>query len=245
MFLYRRKGEILTVVIFSIIAPLSLFLSQEGGLIDSLHSKQFIENVTLVKQILLLLGTCLTPIVLSILWKYSTYRLKNINTQRTELIRYIKSIFEMAWENGTNTTFKNLNIRVFLPHKGYGNNKKFTIRNIEGLSMAGNTKGLEFEVFPKCEGLVGRCYREKAVVYENSLSANPDSSLNSFQNTKTQDLEFVLCNPIFNKKNDIIAIFAFDSTGQIKITSQNEKEVLNMISNFCTQLYEAVPDLFE
>ncbi|MCF8009870.1 MAG: hypothetical protein K9L17_03490 [Clostridiales bacterium] len=138
---------------------------------------------------------------------------------------------------------------LYLSFKGKPLEKFFIIKNIEGLSnTSDNTKDLKFQVQPEIEiqGLVGRCYNAKAVLYEGDAKySEEDFNLTSFQKNKTSDTRFILCCPIFNEKNEVLSIISFDSPHKIIIPQDKEEILTNIIVGFCQNLYENAPDLFK
>lgn len=150
-------------------------------------------------------------------------------------------------------------MRIFVPEKtlkwrithiiNKNNALFFRIKNIDGLAEAGITNDLKFQVLPPEEkqGLVGECFVTKKMVYDDNLiqSNSTDYHLSEYQINKTNDLRFIIVCPIFSENGEVIAIIAFDSKNDIKVTQENKEALSDLILNYTQQLYEKVPELFK
>ena len=87
---------------------------------------------------------------------------------------------------------------------------------------------------------------EKMVYDDNLIQSNStDYHLSEYQINKTNDLRFIIVCPIFSENGDVIAIIAFDSKNDIKVTQENKEALSDLILNYTQQLYEKVPELFK
>jgi len=178
--------------------------------------------------------------------------------QSQQLIKYNKDILINGLAESLGKEYCNIDIRIFVPEKTlwwkvkYLFNKNvpllFSIKNIEGLAEAGLTNNLKFQVSPSdnVQGLVGKCYQNRKIIYDDNLKEtnSKEYNLTDFQKSKTSDLKFIIVCPIFNKDRDIDAIVAFDCKHEIKINHQEDKFV-DAILSYTQQLYEYVPEIFK
>ena len=140
------------------------------------------------------------------------------------------------------------NYRIFskLPFKMF-KKKKFSIKNIDVVSGAKNSWKLEFEVYPNQQGLVGMCYNEKAIVFDDNLeetNSDPKYKLGRYHLSQTSELKWCICSPIFDENDEVVAILALDGKSKTKIDCQNKDALVNQILTFSTMLYGSVPQLF-
>lgn len=177
--------------------------------------------------------------------------------QSQQLIKYNKDILINALSEYLGKEYCNIDIRIFVPRKTIlwrvGHHFKrnmslhFCIKNIDGLADAGVTNNLKFQVAPaeKAQGLVGVCYKERKIIYDDNLENTNDSEYNltDYQKSKTNDLKFIIVCPVF-KETEIEAIVAFDCKHEIKINQQEDK-FIKAILNYTQQLHEYVPELFK
>ena len=106
---------------------------------------------------------------------------------------------------------------------------------------------MEFEVSPDPQGLVGLCYNIRSVVYDDDLERNNGDdiyNLTEYQLSRTTNLKWSICCPVFDTSNTVIAILALDGKNQITIDDNNKSEIRNQIVVFSRLLYDAVPQLF-
>lgn len=221
-------------------------------------------DVSLAKQFFLISSVVITGFYLSISKLLVERKLTNVEAQRIALISNLKQSLLLALENLTNEPQMrdSVNIRIWKEYKGliccFSNclrrfkgkpPKKFiVIKNIEGLSNIDNTIDLKFLVEPKndSQGLVGRCFHEKAIVYEEDLmSSDIDYRLNTYQRNKTNETRFCLCSPIVNEKDEVVSIISFDSSHRIVLPEDNELRIASLATTFCQSLYQNCPDLFK
>lgn len=231
--------------------------------------------VTSVKQFCLILSVAIVGLYFPWKYEKIKAIKREVESQRAALIATLKHSTFSALSNEINNPsardsvsvriwtkevikanfFSNIcyKILIKLPFEfqftdGLGDNDKiyFKIKNVEGLSsITDNTKDLRFEAYPVTQGLVGRCFTEKEMVYdEDTKNSGEDYNLNPYQKSKT-DTRFVLCYPIFDEKNKVISIVSFDSPHKITIPDEKTQNVVEIITGFCQSLYENAPDLFK
>lgn len=125
--------------------------------------------------------------------------------------------------------------------------RKFVIKNIDLIAEQGTTKDLEFEVFPNQEGLVGLCYHYKSMVLDDDLEHSNSTEYNLGENqiSRTSNLKWSICCPIFDANNTVVAIIALDGKSKITIAEENFPILNEHIVAFSRLLYDSVPQLFK
>ena len=125
--------------------------------------------------------------------------------------------------------------------------KNYYIKNIDGLAESDITNNLKFEVYPNKQGLVGDCYDQKAIVYDDDMENSNETNYNltHYQIAKTNELRFILACPIFSESEEIIAIMSFDTCDRIKVKDESKDILRSMVLNFTQSLYESIPELFK
>jgi len=127
--------------------------------------------------------------------------------------------------------------RVFIPKTDFFSvfkkkeNKKYklNLKEINGISDNHHTKVLSFKVDGKTtEGLVGKAFKERAIVIDFDVSNNNTYQLTNAQKIKVGDVNFCSAIPIFDKKENIIAVLSVDSTEMI----QRDDERLRYFEKF-------------
>lgn len=214
-------------------------------------------DVQAMKDIFSIAGVVLTFLLLTTNMIIHEIEEGKYKRQSQQLIKYNKDILLNTLSEYLGKEYCNIDIRIFVPQKtliwriGHKFNRKiplkFCIKNIEGLANAGVTNNLKFQVEPEeySQGLVGACYQQRKIVYDDNLQETNDSQYNltDYQKSKTSDLKFILVCPVF-EENDIEAIVAFDCKHEIKIAPEEDK-FIKAILNYTQQLHEYVPELFK
>jgi len=176
--------------------------------------------------------------------------------QRNALIQMNKTILASALSRCVGLENIDFDVRIFVPkHPGLYNMakflhinmaQKFVIRNIALIAQPGTTKKLQFEVFPKTEGLVGLCYKTKAMMYDDDLmhTNSVRYSLGQNQIDQTSNLMWSICCPILREDNTVHAIIALDGKRRITLSESAMQGFRQDIIAFSRLLYDAVPQLF-
>ena len=127
-----------------------------------------------------------------------------------------------------------------------GIKKRFVIKNIDLIADTGITKDLQFEVSPMVEGLVGKCYRDKCVLWDDKLESTNSTkyNLDAHQISRTTDLKWSICCPIYGNTGEIVAILALDGKTTTQINDE-EKQLGLELTAFSRMLFDAVPQLFK
>ena len=261
----KNIGSIIKNILITIIAAGLIFSARANSFLDVLQQNGIIGNkvsITLLKDIFLWVGIGLSVIFLTIRVIQLESDQKEITQQRDFLLKYNKEMFLRTLSSELGLSCMHINIRIFVCKKGAwlnlltflskchiikGPRKEFIIKNIRELSDPGVTQNLSFEVSPDPQGLVGKCYNERQIVYDDNLKETniTDYSLNDYQISKTQNLEFVLCTPIYDRNDNVVSIISFDSTDEIKISEDGEIILGNLIANYCQFLHDYLTFLFE
>lgn len=256
----KKKSKIWTSGIIGSLVPAILVWIGQSDMLLRLKEHQYIGinvDVNFIKDVSAILGVVLTfgfltrPLIISELNE------QKYHVQRDRLIKYNKEIFLKVFCKTLGLGRCDLEIRIFVPERGwkYRLNKLlkkdvpfyYKIKNLEGLADPGTTEDLRFQVYPKQEGLVGQCFQERTILYDDNLEENNDTkyNLNEYQINKTSDLKFVLVCPIMALDNSVQAVVAFDSKTQIKVTEANRKNLTNIILNYTQALHDLVPEFFK
>ena len=203
---------------------------------------------------------CLPPIILTtvlggriVIYEYKQQAdEKRIAGLYNMIKRFAQSNFEKISKNG-NFSFE---MRIFVKEKNWvhilpkwlcrNRDVFFSIRNIYPFAHNDITENLRFRAYPDPQGLVGKCYVDKSIYYDENLTeTNKTYSLNENQIAKTTDLKWSICVPIFDQSNEIIAIVAFDSQVSKLSIEKNEEAIRKLVNTFSQMLYDCAPTLFK
>ena len=258
----KKAKIILSVLIFTAIPSFLSYVSNSDYFFTKLIgagilSENITKSIDLIQDGCLIASIVLSVILLSVTSAKAQIKHELMLEQRNLLIKMNKDNLKTALVEKFSKEFSNFNIRIFIPKhpRWYAllkwlhvrNHKvSFIIKNIPQIAEAGITTNLEFEVYPKCEGLVGLCYEKKVMYYDDNLTENNSTSYNLGDNqiARTSNLEWSICCPVFESANDVIAIIALDGTEKLTIDKSREVELSKQIVVFSRMLYDAVPQLF-
>ena len=253
---------IISVFLFTLIPAFLSYVSDSDNFFTKLIeagilSENITDSIDRIQDFCLIASIILSAMLLSFTSAKAQIKYEYILEQRNLLIKMNKDILRTALIEKFSKEFSSFNIRIFIPKhpRWYDllkwlhirNHKvSFIIKNIPQIAEADITTNLEFEVYPKCEGLVGRCYNEKVMYYDDNLTENNSTSYNLGDNqiVRTSNLEWSICCPVFDSANDVIAIIALDGTEKLTIDKSREAELSKQIVVFSRMLYDAVPQLF-
>ena len=260
----RVIWSLLRIAFFVFLPACLAYLGSDHSLLDVLKENKVLGenfNVPLVKQLFQVASVSITNLILISLYEYRNYKLQIIQTKNDSLISDLKTSFLSAmaselgdchvntirfrvWKEDTGPAFRLKKYTSRISNTQVP--RRYAIMNIEGLSDIDNTKGLYFEVYPKVQGLVGRCFAEKIIKYEEDISKLYFLyDLTPFQISKTRGTKFSLCFPIFNDRNDIVTMISLESIYKIKIPEELEETIANMITIFAQDLTKYFPKLLE
>lgn len=246
-------------IIFTLVPAICVWLGQSDLLLN-LQAKQYIGenvNIAIVKDVSAFLGVLLTFLLLTCPLIVSEINERKYHQQRDRLIKNNKETFLNILSKILGRERCEIDIRIFVPQntwhdrliKFFDKNHPiyFEIKNLDGLANPGITEELKFQVSPKQEGLVGQCYCQRCILYDDDLENSNDTKygLNEYQISKTSDLKFILVCPVMGANNKIEAIVSFDSKTKIVITEEGKKQLRTAVLNYTQELYELVPEFFK
>lgn len=254
------RGVFIKGFIIWLIPTVCSYLSQSNNILSWLQKKGYLGanvDVELMENCMSMATIFFTFILLTIPLIINELKLEEYRQQRDSLIKNNKDIFEATLKNVLQLEHCKLNVRIFVPKITLYDRlkKRFTgsrvleyhIRNVDGLAEKDITDSLAFQVLPDKQGLVGDCYNQKAVLYDDDLenSNEVNYNLTKYQIAKTNKLKFILVCPIFSEKEEIISIISLDSYDTIKIKDEAKDILRNLVLNYTQSLYECIPELFK
>ena len=253
-------------ILFLIVFPTVLsVLSQTDVITNYLIERQLLGNnfnIDMFKDICMIISIVLNGLLLGFDYVASNIINKRQYKRITELLSYSKEVFIDALADVWKQKGKfDINIRIFIPENKlylilikYSFFKKriplyFKIKNIPCWAKSGNTDKLKLRVTPNPQGLVGQCFNTKNIVYDANLRESNDNQygLSNVQIHQTSQLTTSICVPVFDQKNNVIAVVAYDSIESICapdkfILTQESK---NILLTFANRMYKIVPELFK
>ena len=252
---------ILPVILFSAIPAVLSYLANSSYIFDKLQKNGWIGksiNISEVQEYCLWIGIVLSAIFLSINLILTKLKRDSYYEQRNNLISMNKALLANALGSTFVSNEASFDIRIFIPKhkiryrfydwiKNTSFPRKYIIKNIGIIAEKGSTKDLQFEVYPKPQGLVGECYSTKAIIYDDRLfeTNNTYYGLDNSQIARTSDLKWSICCPVFEKQDKIVAIIALDGKTKITIDSEKEDALRTHLSSFSQMLFDSVPQLFK
>ncbi len=257
---------ILRAILLALIPGLLVYLGRADNILDYLKKHKYLGenfNIDLLKYILLVCGVTFTSLIYVVMESRARYKYNIAQSQKTALIYMLKQGLLTSLENLTGDTYirDSVNIRIWVEDRKYYTGivdcikkkmgkpikKVFTIRNVDGFTNSSvNNMDLKMEVEPISQGVLGRSYHEKGIVYDEDVTeSETDYKLTPSQEVKTIGTRFVLCSPIIGNKDRILHIISFDSAHKITIPQENESKVAALITVFGQDLYQHVPDIFK
>ena len=264
----RVVKHIIFTVAFSAIPALLSYLANSSLLFDKLLQNGLLGkkvDIKLIQDYCLWLGIIISAIALSSNLFITKLKYDSILEQRNALIKMNKTILASSLGKRFLSDSSSFDIRIFIPkypsvynlvdklqdrHKKIKKpliRKIFVIKNIDLIAEQGITKNLQFEVFPKQEGLVGLCYNTKSMVYDDDLESTNDKNykLRKNQIDRTSNLKWSICCPISDDNGTVVAILALDGKTKIKINKAKEATLREEVVAFNHMLYDSVPQLFK
>lgn len=257
-------GIVIRTILLSLLPASFTYLGLSDNIIDYLKSNGYLGsnfNVTLTKHVFTILSTLFVSVYL--FYKHEKYiiRIRTLEKQRRDLIIDNKVIFLQALVNKVeNENLNNLHIRIWVEKSNFSYlvkkwfftkfnmkfTKVFTIRNVEGLSTSDITNDLSFKVYPDWQGMVGLCYNERKIIYDQNVrSSKFDYRLTDHQKTKINGTKFCMCAPIFTDKDEVISIISFDSESEIEIPNSKKKDFEDIVNIYSQRLYINCPEVFQ
>jgi hypothetical protein len=262
MNIIKAIRTILVLLILPILAGFLSYSAQSNYFLETtLAPIKPVVDFKLLKDKLLLLAI-IFQFSLTLQIVFLKLQKDNLSNQRDKAIEYHKKLFLKSLEKDLGTSSsKDLNVRIFLPCRFFKYKKVlekllfgkvklkkyFRIKNIKYLTDSEKTENLRLIVEPKedSQGLVGKCYNSKKIIFNTDLKNNNDNyKLDKDQLARTSDLNFCLCFPLFNQ-NDVIAIISFDSNQKIN-NAETKKDIWEKhVTNYSNTLYDNFSYLFK
>jgi hypothetical protein len=176
-----------------------------------------------------------------------------IKAEERNIIKEDRGIVRLQKKN-----VKYIEVKVYLPYRNFFHvcleilslgiirSKTFLYENkIKEFGPQHDT-GLTFEAYPKCEGLVGKCFREGSVCiakefnpYHRSLNLAP------YQIDKLLDVKFYACCPVYMTKRKIAAILVLESRVPIQYDDRLDKLFHKKMREYRDQLELEFPIIFK
>ena len=256
--MWKTIKEFFKVLLATLVPSLLTYLANSDYFFQRLIEKRIIGesfNITQAQDVLLVLGIISSVLLLSVNLLISRIQYNKVIEQRDQFLIMNTEILKSALKP---LGFGDFDIRIFIPEhpifykkkkkkKDVQGKKVFIIKNIQTMAKEGLTKNLQFEVQPHPQGLVGLCYEQKMICYDDNLenTNTTDYNLDNNQISRTSDLKWSICCPVFNNSEDIVAILALDGKTKMKIEKNQEKAIYDNVVCFSRLLFDASPNLFK
>lgn len=251
--------RIIRYVIDIVFPAITAFLAASDNAFNFLVQKNIISasfNIEVFQDICLLLNILFTTVILGGRIIACEYKQQANEKRIAGLYNMIKQFAQSNFEKISKNGNFNFEMRIFVKEKNLTHllpkwiHKNldifFSIRNIYPFAHSDITENLRFRVCPEPQGLVGKCYADKSIYYdENLIETNNSYALNESQIAKTSELKWSICVPIFDQSNEIIAIVAFDSQVSKLSIEKNEDAIRKLVNTFSQMLYDCAPTLFK
>ena len=242
------------------IPALSAYLANNDSVVLFLISKKILSNqfnVNLFQNICLIVNILFTTFVLYT--KILTMEAKEESSKRkiSGLYKMVKIFIQSNLGQISGDKNISFDLRIFVPKRSIlaffrkifhkRNEKWFYIRNIEPFASKDTTEHLKFRVAPEPQGLVGKAYSTKSIVYDDNLSVtnSTDYSLDQTQVSRTSNLLWSVCVPVLNEKNEVVAVVALDSTTSKLNIKDNKDEIRNITNTLAVMMNDSVPEFFK
>lgn len=255
----EKTKIILSIILLTSIPAILTYLSKDKFIFSLLESKGIIsyDQIENIQKICMFLSVIIAAGILPFQMGTIKFAHKDVIKQRDSLIKMNKEILKETLITRFSPNFSDMNIRIFVPKypKIYKildllHIKKkqivYKIKNITLIAQEGMTGNLEFQVEPKVQGLVGVCYLKHSMVYDDNLSItnNKNYDMTNDQIQRTSNLEWIICCPILDNNDKVIAIISFDGTRSVSIKQSQINALSKQIYMFSRMLYDAVPEIF-
>ena len=213
-------------------------------------------DLSQIQDTLLWVGIILSVVLLGGSLVVSNIKRDSAINQRNALIQMNKAILASTLSKCVGLENIDFDIRIFVPKHLHlyraakilrlNVPRKFVIRNVELIAHPGITKKLQFEVYPRHEGLVGLCYDGKKMMYDDDLENTNDVlyDLGPNQIDKTSSLMWSICCPIIQEDDTVHAIIALDGKTKITLSEDAMNAFRSDLTAFSRMLFDTVPQLF-
>lgn len=215
-----------------------------------------------IKDIIWLVSVIFTAIPLQVYMIWNKEKESRAIAERDGLLRFLRDQFQYKLEEEAKTKYPNVNIRVYLPKRklisfintaNYSGKKRVVLfqtvlrnKNISGFCCSDTIEGLYFHTGENAQGLVGECYTQKQILYEDDMR-KPDAEyhLTGYLKDHTLNTRFCLCFPLLNEQDKVLAVISFDSNEPILIHKAVKNIWCDNVTNFCLTLEQTVPHIFK
>lgn len=201
-----------------------------------------LNQIDKIKESLLIIGVIAITIIPIITIRRLKKKVDRYHSQQEFLLKELKDMFFIRLDSIAKGKFGKIKIRLFIIKrriKGFKIKQIARTEHIEGLTDINNFEKFELELYPKEQGLVGKSYSKKQIVYDDKLSITNEKNynLNHYHESRTKDFEFCVCVPIFGEQDKVIAVMALDSNSKINLTESQKKEFFKILSIFSNKFY--------
>lgn len=176
-----------------------------------------------------------------------------IKTEERNIIKEDRDIVRLQKKN-----IKSIEVKVYLPHRNFVNvcveivslgiikaKTMFNENKIKEFGQQHDT-GLTFEVYPKHEGLIGKCFAEGSVCIARDFNPNHKSlNLAAHQIDRLLDVKFYACCPVYMTRRKIAAILVFESRVPIQYDDRLNKLFHQKMREYRDQLELEFPIIFK
>ncbi len=246
-------------VIYVAVPPLTAYLASNDSIIQFFINKGLLKptfNLQGFHEFFKIINILFTTIFLGIKACRHEEKEESYKKQVIGLYNMTKQFLQSNLINISNNDALNFDLRIFVPeynvlkmilHAGQLKEKWFVIRNIEPFASRDTTEHLRFRVMPDPQGLVGIAYKTKSIVYDDNLRETNSKNyyLNQSQINRTSNLNWSICIPILDDKNDVIAVMAIDSdTTEFKM-KRDEVQIQTLTNTFAVMMRDSAPELFK
>ncbi|MGE5607435.1 MAG: hypothetical protein ACM3YE_17320 [Bacteroidota bacterium] len=176
-----------------------------------------------------------------------------IKAEERNIIKEDRKIVRLQKKN-----LKCLDVKVYLPHRNPVNvcleiislgiiksKTTFFENRIKEFGQQHETD-LSFEVYPKTQGLIGKCFVEGSVCIAKDFNPNLKSlNLAAHQIDKLLDVKFYACCPVYLTRRKIAAILVFESRVPIQYDDRLNKLFHQKMREYRDQLELEFPIIFK
>lgn len=230
--------------------------------IDMSQSATANDRLAAIKDYIWLISVIFTAIPLQVYSIWNKERESRAIAERDGLLRFLRDQFQYKLEEEAKTKYPNINIRVFLPKYkivsilstgDHSKRKRLFLfqtvlksKNISGFCCNDTIDGLYFHTGEAAQGLIGKCYTDRALLYEEDLrKADATYHLTGYQKNHTRNARFCLCFPLLNEQDKVLAVISFDSQEPITIHKAEKNIWCDNVINFCLTLEQTLPHIFK
>ena len=247
------RKTIIYTILFSLIPALLMNASRTNLIKNFANNFSILANIDIDfwKDICFITGTILNTGVLATWATWRDIKLRKVKSQRNSMAKYSKRLFLNAISiQFSHAGFGRVNLDAFVPDtnmwtrpkqwiealfQGKAIFKKYYVP-IEELS---DKLGLDFEVSPSPQGVVGMCYQERASF---AKCKNDIILLTRYQEEETKEWKYWICVPIFDKQDDIPLIISFNSDKEGQLSRTDAEELSRKLVSYGVDLWK---ELFE